>query len=47
LRRPASSSWPRQCPPSILTVGKLVIDFTVNGEAAGQQLVAELLKQGL
>ena len=33
--------------PSILTVGKLVIDFTANAESAKRQLVDELLKHGL
>jgi hypothetical protein len=45
--RPRFLVLARPMPPSILTVGKLVIDFTVDPDAAASDLVGELRKKGL
>jgi hypothetical protein len=47
VERPRFLVISRPMRPSILTVGKILIDFSAGDEAAGQQLVQELLKQGL
>lgn len=47
IGRPRFLVQARLMPPSILTIGKLLIDFTRDVDAGAEQLVRELQKRGL